>query len=160
MNKGRRKLASSWCGQCASWVLAFCRGGAELAAPPHALLYPLDCLPARLPTACLPAVNMFEDVDPVAVLEKRVAGEEGGGHTEWLVKFEDEEEVREGGSEQGWAGWGGVGQQGTGARMPCNLGQLGSTAGSAGGSAAGRAPAALPLNRLLINPAPACPCHF
>lgn len=37
---------------------------------------------------------MFEDVDPAAVLEKRVKPEEEGGHTEWLIKFEDEEEVR------------------------------------------------------------------
>ena len=37
---------------------------------------------------------MFEDVDPAAVLEKRV--NEESGHTEWLVKFEDEEEVRAG----------------------------------------------------------------
>lgn len=35
---------------------------------------------------------MFEDVDPAAVLDKRV--NEESGHTEWLVKFEDEEEVR------------------------------------------------------------------
>ncbi|PRW45505.1 signal recognition particle 43 kDa chloroplastic [Chlorella sorokiniana] len=34
--------------------------------------------------------NMFEDVDPAAVLEKRV--NEESGHTEWLVKFDDEEE--------------------------------------------------------------------
>ena len=35
---------------------------------------------------------MFEDVDPAAVLERRVSEE--SGHTEWLVKFADEEEVR------------------------------------------------------------------
>ncbi len=42
--------------------------------------------------SALPAANMFEDVDPAAVLDKRV--NEESGHTEWLVKFEDEEEVR------------------------------------------------------------------
>lgn len=97
---------------CSAGGYFLCNRRLESLLPPSFLS--TACL-NRLPLhACLPAVNMFEDVDPVAVLEKRVAGEEGG-HTEWLVKFEDEEEVRgcgagckhrAAGLDAGWKQWG------------------------------------------------------
>lgn len=51
-----------------------------------------SCFLHPSPRLRLPAANMFEDVDPAAVMDKRT--NEESGHTEWLIKFEDEEEVR------------------------------------------------------------------